>query len=322
VKKKTPLLGFIELEKRTPRQLDAHMRALATMRPLAQQALPVPELAKGERVCLYDSWSNPAVASDVGFVFPRFHQLTGSCVGAGGGQALFTLIAVQRLLAVNPTKAFIPFWPFDYGRCRYNEGDRGQGEGAMGSSFAETIVREGVISASEPGLPVFKNQDGLVLTNALEMAWSDGASSTVTKYMDAARIHLVGAAATCKTPQDIKAGILNGYPSSFACNNYIGKASIVGSGSDACLVGRWDGSGGHQQSIHAFWEHPNLGPLYFALNNWAGNTYTKDPAGGPICGCWVKEADVTAAMRLSSEVFAYSNLNWFPAQPAVLDWIL
>jgi hypothetical protein len=247
-----------------------------------------------------------------------------NCVGAGGGQALFTLIAVQRLLAASPTKAFIPFWPFDYGRCRFNEGDRGEGEGAMGSSFAATVVKEGVIAATgpnaDPNLPPFQNNDGLVLTSKLEMQWSDGGSALVTAHMQSAAQHVVGSAAPCKSPADIKAAILNGYPVTFACDNYIGHASVQGSGADAAVCGYWDGSGGHQQSIHAYWENATLGPLYWAQNNWPGNTYPSDPAGGPVCGCWVTEAHVQAAFRLDAEVYALSHLTWFPSQPDVIDW--
>lgn len=314
-----PLLGWIGPKDRTPIQEKKHAEALAKM---PRFAVPGFKDTGTYNVRLFDAWKKPEVVADVGFVFPRFHQLTGSCVGAGGGQALFTLIAVQRGLATNPTKAFIPFWPFDYGRCRYNEGDHGQGEGAMGSSFAETIVKEGVISASEQGLPAFKDNDGLVLTESLEMQWSDGNSSTVTKWLEAAKVHPVGAAAPCNNVGDIKAAILNGYPVSFACNDYIGHASVEGSGADAAVCGYWDGSGGHQQSIHAYWDNPTLGPLYWAQNNWPGSTYPQDPAGGPVCGCWVKEAKVTAAFRLDAEVYAFSHLTWFPAQPALLDWLV
>lgn len=314
----TPLLGFIRHQDRNDRQRQAHTMAEAGM--LRAHGLPPIDLAKGESVRLFEAWKDPQVVTEVGFVFPRFHQLTGSCVGAGGGQALFTLIAVQRLLAEAPTKAFLPFWPFDYGRCRSNEGDRGQGEGAMGSSFAETIVKEGVINATESGLPAFTNSDGLVLTEHLEMQWSDGASGLVTKWLEAAKVHPVGAAAPCRTSQDIKAAILNGYPVTFACDRYIGNASVQGSGEDAVLIGHWDGNGGHQQSIHGYAVHRTLGPMYLALNNWPGSTYPTDPFGGPVCSCWVLEAKVDQALGYSSEVYALSHLNWFPAQPNVLSW--
>jgi hypothetical protein len=313
-----PLLGWITPALRTQDQNDAHVKATAAM---PRFALAPGTLAKGDMVRLTKFWSDPLVVKDVGFVFPRFHQLTGSCVGAGGGQALFTLIAGQRLLAENPTVAFLPFWPFDYGRCRSNEGDRGQGEGAMGSSFAETIVKEGVISSAEQGLPQFTNSDGLVLTSRLELQWSDGNSSLVKNYLPVAKQHPMGAAAPITDFAGMKSAILNGYPGSFACDRYIGNASLRGSGANAAVFGKWDGRGGHQQSFHDYWEHPDFGPCVWIQNNWPGDTYPQDPqAGSPVCGCWVTEADVNAAFGYNSEVYAFSHLNWFPAQPSVLDW--
>jgi len=309
-------LGFITPSQRTQEQSDAHEAAVKTMPKFAL----APAVNAGPvNVRLFDHWKSPDVVADVGFVFPRFHQLTGSCVGAGGGQALFSLIAVQRNIADTPTKAFIPFWPFDYGRCRYNEGDRGQGEGAMGSSFAETVAKEGVINATESGLPAFQNDDGLVLTESLEMQWSDGGSSTVTKYLEAAKVHPVGTAAQMNSIADVRAALENGYPITFACDDYIGNASVQ----NGVLIGYWDSNGGHQQSLHAVWDHDNLGPLYWAQNNWPSSSYASDPAGGPVCGCWVKEAKVVSAMQnLSAEVYALSHLNWFPAQPSVLSWLI
>lgn len=312
-------LGFITKDQRTEEQHAAHAAAEAKMHP--RLALAVPQLKAGQKIRLTGFWRDPRVVQEVGFIFPRFHQLTGSCVGAGGGQALFSLVATQRCNPTSPTKAFIPFWPFDYGRCRFNEGDRGQGEGAMGSSFAETVVKEGVISAAEAGLPSFTQADGLVLTERLEMQWSDGASSTVTKYLEAARVHPVGSAAVCRNAGEIRAALANGYPVTFACDRYIGHGSIQGSGADAVVVGKWDSNGGHQQSVHDYFEHPTLGPLYWVQNNWPKESYPQDPQeGSPECGTWVKEADVDAALRYNAEVYALSHLTWFPAQPDLFSW--
>src|SRR5437868_1450207 len=115
----SPPLGWVSPADRTATQDAVHAAAEAKMLP--RMGLPVPTLQPGESVRLFDAWKHPDVVADIGFVFPRFHQLTGSCVGAGGGQALFTLGAVQRLLSDNPTKAFVPFWPYNYGKCRYEE---------------------------------------------------------------------------------------------------------------------------------------------------------------------------------------------------------
>lgn len=310
-----PNLGFITPRERTQEQHDLHAKCVAGM---PKFAIPGFKDTGSVNVRLFDFWKRPEVVKDVGFVFPRFHQLTGSCVGAGGGQTLFTLIAVQRCLSQGATVAFLPFWPLNYGKCRQEEGDRGQGEGAMGSSFAKSVTLDGVINATTQGLPQFTNNDGLVLTEQLEMQWSAGAN-IAQNFLTIAKQYPVGTTVPVTEVADLRAGIINGYPASFACNDYIGHAAVQGD----VLIGKWDSRGGHQQSVHAVWDHPSLGPLYWAQNNWPASSYPSDPAGGPVCGCWVKEADVESALKnLDAEVYLFSHLNYLPAQPAVLDWLI
>lgn len=307
-------LGWITPALRTQDQNDAHAAAVAAMPAFAVPGFVEPPV--GTKIMLSDFWTKPEVVADCGYTFDRspFHQLTGSCVGAGGGNALWTLIAVQRMLSSDATKAILPFWPFSYGRCRYLEGDRGQGEGAMGSSFASQVHKEGVLDVNEAGLPAFQNTDGLTLTSHQEMQWSDGGSSLVTHYLPAAKQYPLGTAAPVNSPQDIKVAAVNGYPGTFACDRYIGNAAVKGSGANAALVGKWDGHGGHQQWFFGYWNNPDLGPLYAIGNNWPRSTYPKDPAGLPLVCCWVEEANVQKAFGYNSEVYAFSHLNWFPQQ--------
>lgn len=311
-------LGWITPADRTQEQHDAHAAALAKMPKFAL----APADAAPVKLILSEFWNKPEVVEDTGVSFDRspFHQITGSCVGAGGGNALFTLMAIQRCIADSPTKAFVPFWPFSYGRCRAREGDRGQGEGAMGSSFAETVAKEGVLDSIEAGLPAFKNTDGYMLTDHLEMQWSDGNSALVKNYMDEAAPHPLGTAAPLHNTQDIRTAVLNGYPGTFACDRYIGNAHALGAGDNAAVVGKWDGDGGHQQWFFGWWDNPDLGPLLAVGNNWPRDTYPKDPGGLPLVCCWVKESDVKKALSYNSEVYAFSHLNWFPAQPSVIEW--
>ncbi len=318
-----PLLGWIAPQDRTQDQHDAHDAAVQGM--VKHFALPVPTLAKGERISLFDFWKNPVVVADVGFTFSRIHQLTGSCVWAGGTNALFSTIAVQRLAADAPTKAFLPFTLGNYAMSRHYMGDDGQGSGSLGSTFAKSLATEGVRDWPNNGadsLPTFTDTDGLsVKGSSVEFQWSSYRNPQLAAVLAASKPHLLGSAAEAKSVQDIKAFIANGYGVSFACDRNIGNASIHGSGADACVMGSWDSGGGHQQSIHAVWEHPTLGTLYWAQNSWPGSVYPRDPAGGPVCGCWVTEANVQRAMGYHGEVYGLSHLNWFPAQPAVLSYV-
>jgi hypothetical protein len=245
-----------------------------------------------------------------------------NCVGASAGNWVFTLGAVQRTVAENPTKAFVPWWPFFYGRTRYNEGDRGRGEGAIDSVMAETCRKEGVFAATESGLPQFDKSDGLTLTSNLELEWSDGGSSTVTKWMQTGSQHLLGTTAPLNSPQDIRAAIINGYPVIDGCDNYVGHGSIKGSGDNAYVTGHYDGRGGHSTCILGYWDHPNDGPLYLYSNQWPSQTYPKDPAGAGRCCVWLPESEMQKLFRTGGdgETFAGSALQWFPAQPKILEW--
>jgi hypothetical protein len=316
-------LGFITPAHRTKAEHRAHELADAALRPLAHYGLPLPQLQAGQKVCLYSFWKDDRVVKDVGFVFDRIHQLTGSCVWAGGTNALFSTIAAQRCAgSAPPTKAFLPFTLQNYAMSRHYMGDDSQGEGSMGSTFAKSLTSDGVTEWAKGGnLPSYTDQDGISVTSRDEMKWSSYRNGDLQAVLKLSGAHLLGSAAVCNDVKDIRAANLNGYGVAFACNNYIGNGRVVGTGDNAYVTGYWDGRGGHQQSIHAVWDHPNDGPLYWAQNNWPGSTYPKDPAGGPVCGVWVPEAKVESALKnLDSEVYAYSHLPWFPANPDVLNF--
>jgi hypothetical protein len=315
-----PPLGWIPPAQRTQEQNDAHALAMQTVLP--RHALPPVTLAKGEKVILTDAWKDPGVIADIGSAFTGFRQLTGSCVGVSTGNWIFTLGAVQRKLG--KTKAFIPFWPFCYGRTRFTEGDRGQGEGATDSVAGQIVTGEGYFAITEPGLPTFDTRDGMALTSQQEYQYSDGASSLVTKWLPLAKQH-TGAKATCNSTQEIWNAVGNGYPVIDGCDNYMGSGSIKGSGADAYSATRYDGRGGHSTCILGIWEHPNDGQLMLYSNQWDGSTYPTDPAGAGRCCAWAPMSEWEKLFRTGGdggETMALSHVDWFPAQPEILNWFV
>jgi hypothetical protein len=315
----TPLLGWIPPRDRTPEQNNAHAAAMRIVR--AGHGLQAVSLAPGEKLMLTDSWKDPSVVAELGFVFTGFRQLTGSCVGVSEGNWITTLACIQSKLTVGAHKPFVCFWPFPYGRTRYNEGDRGQGEGAIDSVMGEVISREGYFDIAQPGLPQFNTSDGFALTSNQELQWSDGGSALVTKWASLAAQH-VGAKATCNSTDDIWNAIGNGYPVIDGCDNYIGNGSIVGTGADAYVRGHYDGRGGHSTCILGIWQHPNDGRLFLYSNQWSGSTYPKDPAGAGRCCVWTTEAEMHKLFQTGGnggETMALSHVDWFPAQPKILD---
>src|SRR5437870_12885287 len=163
--------GWRSPEVRTPREMACHAAALASM-----PAFRIDGAGNDDKkVCLWDCWRHPTVVAETGGkVFPGFHQLTGSCVGNGGGNTVFSLAAVEVVRLGDPEQALIPFWPLPYGRSRALAGMHGRGEGSMGSSFAQAMRDDGIVEASLNGLPAFKDDDGIYYTAGIEMTWSDG----------------------------------------------------------------------------------------------------------------------------------------------------
>lgn len=314
-------LGFIIPSLRTDEQNEAHANAMAMM---PKFALDYEVPAGPVKVILTDFWKNPDVIADVGMEFNGFYQFTGSCVGVSMGNGAFTLSAIQRTIADNPTKAFIPFWPWAYGITRFNEGDRGQGIGAVDSIMGQTISKLGNLESTHTGLPAFvRTKDGMQLNKALEFLWSDGGKiDPKWKPLAAPQTMTV---APLKSPDDIKACILNGYPVLDGCDNYVGSGHIKGSGADAYVTGRYDTEGGHSTCFLGYWDHPNDGPLFLYSNQWSSGTYPTDPAGAGRCCVWLPLSEVTKLFRTGGdkgETMGMSHLNYFPAQPKVLDWLV
>ena len=135
------------------------------------RAAPAPQ-----KLLLTDFWKHPTVTTTVGYPYPGILQNTGSCVGAGGGNCIFTLAAIEVARNGDAEEALVPFWLLTYGRSRYDAGMRGRGEGSLGSTFAQASREDGIIPATLAGLPKFTNaEDALSWGADAEMTWSDGA---------------------------------------------------------------------------------------------------------------------------------------------------
>lgn len=308
-------LGWIPPSQRTNGQNEAHDTALAS---LPKFAMPTKhsDLDPGQKILLTDTWKHPGIVNQLGFAYPGVHQLTGSCVGAGGGNMLFTLAATDILLRGDLESIIIPFWPLPYGMSRYLCGDRGRGEGSLGSTFAQACQQDGVIDATESTLPKFTNTDALVWGESVEMQWSDG-SAIPASYLVESKQHVVQTATQLHSAQEVWDSIANGYPVTRAfewfCNP--GSDTIQGTGDDAVLMGKYDGNGGHQQTYLGIYNHPTLGRLIWEPNTWGLKVYKTDPAGGAPGGVWQRFDDVDKMCRMASaEVFSFSGFAGYPAR--------
>ncbi len=303
--------GWIAPSERTPEQHKAHEAALASMPEFkivgAAEAAP-------DKVVLTDFWKQDMTVAALGYKFPRIHQLTGSCVGAGGGNASFSLISIEVLRLGDPELIFVPFWLYPYGKSRQLAGMRGRGEGSMGSTFAQAVVKYGMPSATMAGMPKFTNSDGLVWSESLEYQWSDGAAAPDSVAQEGAK-HLIKSAAQLNSVDDIVAAIRNYYPVTWACSRYIGRPRVSGR-TNPTVVGTLDSSGGHQTSLQGVWEHPELGLLIKNQNNWPASAYPTDPdESATECAAWQPADDLAKYLRSGdAECYALSQYDGYPAQ--------
>lgn len=310
-----PPLGFITVAERSA---TAHAAHAASQGLMLRHALPPFALARGEAVRLFDFFSLPQVAADVGLTYTRIHQQTGSCVWAGGTNALVATIAAQ--CAAGRGRAFLPFTLPNYAASRHAAGSDSPGEGSLGSTFAASLARDGVSGKWVGGtdsMPSYSSADGISVTRGDELAFSSIRTPAVRSLLPRGRDHLLGSATPAGDVGSIRSLVGNGYGVSFACDRFVGRGVIT----KDRVLGRWDSAGGHQQSILAYEEHADLGPIYWAQNNWPASTYPRCPSGAPACGVWVREDDVTAALSYNAEVYGLSHLSWFEPTPQLLQWV-
>lgn len=307
--------GWIPPEARTEQQHAAAHDAVASMPRLTIDGKSA--MADEKKVCLFELWKHPDVIAANSGEFTGVHQITGSCVGAGGGNCWFTLACVEAVRVGDPELPKVPFWLLPYGRSRYYLGDRSPGEGSTGSTFARAAREDGVVPADAPGLPSFTRDDGWVWGRQAEMKWSDGDNPDTMALLPESRKFLVKTTAQCRDHGDVREVIKSGFPCT-AASMYAHDGGKV-QGTPACLLARRQGSWSHQMSILAWWEHPQHGEIFWLMNQWGLNAHGKCPTGAPLGGVWIKASDVDYICR--DEVFAFSQFQGFPAPDKPIPWI-
>lgn len=260
----------------------------------------------------YQLWN--AYKKLTGKFLPYNWQLTGSCVGAGGGNMAKTLMSIQAVLGTMEYREL--FWPFTYGKSRERDGSRSPGEGSTGTSYSEAATEDGYISfdedASVVGSPTF-NQGWLQLTSGIEMKWSNGLAAP-SHEVQIGKTHLIKAKAPMRSSADVLAAFVNYYPVTQASN--FGMRNMVPSvqGTPGVRLGSWDGSWSHQTYLDEVWDHPTLGLIFRWGNNWGPEAHGSPTGDEPSGGVYLKASTVDQICA-NGEVFAFSgDISGFPAR--------
>lgn len=263
-------------------------------------------------------WSHPDVVAVLGHPYTGTHQLTGSCVGAGGGNVLASTNYVEAIKNGEPDKITLPFYPFTYGRSRYYMGDSGRGEGSTGTTYAKAAGVDGWLdNLSHAELPKPKNSDALVWGREVEMEWSAGGRTPCTTWIPLGQKNTVKTVSKLTSASQVREALLNYYAvteaSMYGFNPAVKNGVLMGTRGP-----RWS----HQMSFHGFWDHPQNGPIYLLMNQWGQGAHGTDPSGKcPPGGVWIPEADVEWICRSDGEVFSFSGTGQgYPAPTFVIPW--
>jgi hypothetical protein len=254
-------------------------------------------------------------------------QLTGSCVGAGGGNMTIVTQGVEIALKGEAEEFLWPWWLYTYGRSRFHSGIRGPGEGSMGAGWAKAATTDGLFELDpkgQPDLPDPQITGGHAkLTAALEMQWSDGAKIGAN-WITTGRAHLYRTAALIRSADQLIDALANGYGATVASSFGFSPMAppVTGSGADAIrLVTRWNGTWNHQTWFDEFWDHPTAGPVFRWGNNWGPNPHGAPAGDYPDNGVYITYAVADQILKdADTECFAFSGFDGFPARESELNF--
>lgn len=239
--------------------------------------------------------------------FINQRQESGSCVGINGGQVASYTAACDVAIRGDQENALdLPFWLLAYGVSRQIMGARSKGEGSLGGAMAQAVREAGFPPFSLDGLPKPSTSDGISFGSRTEVDWSYAPQQPKGKWQEIGKQHPMQTTAKCRSADDIREALRNGY----ACTQAsmwggMMKPPVV----EGVLLNRRADRWSHQMSIVGWWDHPVLGEIFYILNSWGPRTHGEDPAGGPPGGFWVKKEEVE--FMCADEVYAYSGWQGF-----------
>lgn len=296
--------GWIPPEKRTTAQNDIDS---AIKSSIPQLDILGPQTAV-DKLVLWDF----SKKVNGGKHFTTFFQQTGSCVGNGGGQAIWYLSAMDNARLGKNIIPKTPFYLLPYGRSRFYGGMRGEGVGSFGSTFAKAVMQDGILPFDAANLPPMTDQGGLTWGKEVEYTWSDGARISEA-WLNQSRSFLVKSAAKCNSTKDVWDALANGYPCTIASSWGGQMRPSVQGGSVPVLLNRRVTTWQHQMCIIGIWNHPTLGRIFLVLNSWGVNAHGTPPDDAPPGSFWVLESEIDYIVR-QDETFAFSQFVGFPSQ--------
>lgn len=260
-----------------------------------------------EKVCLWD-----AARAVTGDDLPCYYQEIGSCVGQGKAKTeSHTLI---NCVLLDPSQKYEEIYePYGYAQSRVCAGISGSDDGSTGSGAAEAAKKFGALFIKyDPDNLTYK-RDGktIIWPGRIDKSW--GSRGAPAKYIEFGKKHLIKSTAPCRNSDDVRDALVNKY--GVACASNWG-GQMKPQVKNGVLLNRRATTWNHQMCYSAYWDHPDLGEIFWCQNSWGWNVHGICPTGAPGGGFWQLKTDVNFICS-QGETIAYSPfIDGFPA-----DWV-
>lgn len=307
--------GWIPPQHRTPQELAYCEQVEASV--VLPFAIQGPYREESGRFALWK-----VAEKQLGRRIPYNWQVTGSCVGAGGGNAAKTRMLVEITLG-DPERYAELWWPYPYGQSRRRAGMRGSGEGSFGHAWADAIAKDGCFAMEEAEGLTLPVKDGWLQTSrAVELEWSDGVAKNVEPYASLGKRHPFRSLVRIRSTDELKAAI-SGAKTPCTIASMFGTRTIRPEGGQKgprVNVATWDDTWPHQMYIDEWWDHPDLGGLARIGNNWGPGAHPQPSDGeSPPGGFYLTEMTLSRILRTrDAECFALGDLQGLVVKE--LDW--
>jgi len=229
-------------------------------------------------------------------------QQVGDCVSWGARNAIEHLMCTEILMLGDREKYRPVFPPYLYGTGRIQiGGGQIRGDGSLGSWMAEAVVKFGVLSSDEQGVPSYSGQ--------IARKWG-AQPGPPAQFLEIGKKHPVKSAAKINNWDDLVTALCNGYPCTVASNQ--GFEMEARSDGFHAPSGQW----GHQMCIVGI-DAEVSDPYAIVRNSWGDvHGHLKDFVSGEALPVGVLRVRRKTIERMidAGEVFAYSSFEGFPEQ--------
>jgi len=299
--------GWIEPDARTTETKTAHNNIMGAMPAFRM----IGQFKAVEKVCLWDAFRQVN-----GKDKPTNYQSIGSCVGQGKECAeAYTL---SNTVLADPSQRYEQiFEPYGYAQSRVCSGITGNSDGSTGSGAAEAATKFGALfieydQTLESYLKYSDDGKTLNQPGQLEKQW--GNRGAPAKYIELGKKQLVKSTANLRNTDQCRDALVNKYAITIASNWGGNMKPQVKNG---VLLNQRATTWNHQMAVIAYWDHTDLGEIFWIQNSWGWFVHGICPTGAPGGGFWVLKRDLQFICD-QGETFAYSpfvdgfHADWVP----------